>query len=94
MDHSANKTSGNHSGTGNDTGHEDHEGGDHEKAHGIHLVTVDFEHVKYPLVFGLVVILAGLSKIGKLHPSLTFTTLWDNSAEDQLMIVFLFVHRK
>ena len=31
----------------------------------IHLVALNYEHVKYPLVFTLVVIFAGLSKIGK-----------------------------
>ena len=57
---------GNHSQISNHTGH-GNETEEEEKhhAHGIHLVTVDFAHVKYPLVFGLVVILAALSKIGK-----------------------------
>ena len=51
----------------NDTGHQ---GEGHDTAHGhkrIHLVSLNFEHVKNPLVFGLVVIIAGLSKIGKKH---------------------------
>ena len=39
----------------------------HNIVHGIHLVALNFEHVKYPLVFTLVVIFAGLSKICKYH---------------------------
>ena len=37
----------------------------HHVGEGIHLLSLNFEHVKYPLVFTLVVIFAGLSKIGK-----------------------------
>lgn len=33
-------------------------------SHGISLVPVHFEHVKYPVVFSIVVILAGMSKLG------------------------------
>ncbi|WAR28121.1 SL9A2-like protein [Mya arenaria] len=41
-----------------------HEKDDHDTTHGIELFTFNFSNVKYPLVFSLVVILAGLSKIG------------------------------
>ena len=37
--------------------------GEHEH-HGIVLIPVHFSHVEYPLIFSLVVIFAGLSKLG------------------------------
>lgn len=39
-----------------------HSGGEHGK-HGIILIPVHFSHVEYPLIFSLVVIFAGLSKL-------------------------------
>ena len=64
LHHSGNTTHGNHSGNHTDGDHHEGESGHHAPAH-IHVFTVDFTHVKYPCIFGLVVILAGLSKIGK-----------------------------
>ena len=65
LDHHGNDTS-SHS---NKTGHHGDKGHDDGHGHGsssIHLVEFHADHVKGPLVFGLVVIIAGLSKIGKL----------------------------
>ena len=55
----------NHTDHSNDTHHEDHTGGHGHGEASIHVFTIDFTHVKYPVVFGLVVIIAALSKLGK-----------------------------
>jgi hypothetical protein len=36
----------------------------HKRVHGIHVISVEFAAVKEPLIFTVVVLLAGLSKIG------------------------------
>lgn len=48
------------------------------KSKTIHVVEFNFDHVKTPLIFGLVVIIAGLSKIGKEQKFhiLSYLILW------------------
>ncbi|XP_053404258.1 sodium/hydrogen exchanger 1-like [Mercenaria mercenaria] len=48
-------------------GDEGHDGHERHKSKKIHVVEFNFDHVKTPLLFGLVVIIAGLSKIGFHH---------------------------
>ena len=57
-----------HNGTG-DTGDADRHRGEHK----IHVLAIEFESVKEPLIFTIVVLLAGLSKIGKFLLLLVFS---------------------
>ena len=46
-----------------ETDHDDDHNGDHDDH--IHVVEFNFKHVKAPLLVGVIVIIAGLSKIGR-----------------------------
>lgn len=46
------------------------------RVYSIHLVSLNYDHVRYPLVFTLVVIFAGLSKVGEYSLSHAATKVW------------------
>ena len=93
MEHTGTVTHANHTGLTNHSNHTEHSNDTHHKDHTddhghgeahIHVFTIDFTHVKYPAVFGLVVIIAGLSKLGKLSAHLS-TNIW----KQQELTVFI-----
>lgn len=53
--------------TGNGTydNHTTHAPEDHKKSHGVHIVELKYEELRELLIFTIVVLLAGLSKVGK-----------------------------
>ncbi|KAL5004613.1 hypothetical protein ScPMuIL_018069 [Solemya velum] len=51
----------------NDSSHSSNRTGEHHEVHGIHVASINFEHVKAPLVFTIVVLIAAFSKLGFHH---------------------------